>query len=326
MHDMSEMDGLAATAAATLKTKPKPWEPTMMRVPWCESPFFEELLEHSTLSAEQREQAKTFSRDGYLVVDLKLPDGLIDETIDALKGRFKEKAYAYDTRIQDADVEPVNRIACFEPILDMLRWLYRREPIPFQTLNFEKGTEQHTHSDAIHFHSLPERFLCGAWVALEDIDASNGPLFYYPGSHRLPFYDLHDLGIDVGVAGYRDYARFAQRLMDAHGLKREELHVPRGHGLIWAANLFHGGSTVLDKTRSRYSQVTHYFFEDCVYYSPMGSDVVGGKLQLRGVRDLRDHQPVPHMHHGKPYSDPTPPLFRSQSAFQRFLRRSGLRP
>ena len=31
--------------------------------------------------------------------------------------------------------------------------------------------------------------MCGVWVALEDITEDNGPLHYYPGSHRLPDYD-----------------------------------------------------------------------------------------------------------------------------------------
>jgi len=30
--------------------------------------------------------------------------------------------------------------------------------------------------------------MCGVWLALEDIDADNGPLIYYPGSHRGPHF------------------------------------------------------------------------------------------------------------------------------------------
>ena len=33
---------------------------------------------------------------------------------------------------------------------------------------------------------MPEGFMCGVWVALEDMDMENGPLVYYPGSHKLP--------------------------------------------------------------------------------------------------------------------------------------------
>jgi hypothetical protein len=39
--------------------------------------------------------------------------------------------------------------------------------------------------------------------------------------------------------------------------------------VIWAANLLHGGSLQRNKQRSRHSQVTHYFFEGCKYYTPI---------------------------------------------------------
>ena len=59
---------------------------------------------------------------------------------------------------------------------------YGREPLPFQTLNFRVGTQQEPHSDAFHFNSDPPGFMCGVWVALEDIDEASGPLVYFPGS------------------------------------------------------------------------------------------------------------------------------------------------
>jgi ectoine hydroxylase-related dioxygenase (phytanoyl-CoA dioxygenase family) len=36
--------------------------------------------------------------------------------------------------------------------------------------------------------------MCGVWVALEDIDMGNGPLIYYPGSHRVPEVTMKELG------------------------------------------------------------------------------------------------------------------------------------
>ena len=43
-----------------------------------------------------------------------------------------------------------------------------------------------------------------------------------------------------------------------------------------SANLLHGGSRQLATQRTRHSQVTHYFFEGCRYYTPLlsrGRDV-----------------------------------------------------
>lgn len=45
-----------------------------------------------------------------------------------------------------------------------------------------------------------------------DIDADNGPLHYYPGSHRLPIYDMHNLGLfGSQIHGHRTlYARYEE--------------------------------------------------------------------------------------------------------------------
>ena len=41
---------------------------------------------------------------------------------------------------------------------------------------------------------------------------------------------------------------------------------------MWHANLLHGGAPQRDTSRTRHSQVTHYFFEGCRYWTPMLSD------------------------------------------------------
>ena len=87
-------------------------------------------------------------------------------------------------------------LATAPKVLALLDELYGREPLPFQTLNFRRGTQQAPHSDALHFSTIPAGFMCGVWVALEDMDMDNGPLVYYPGSHLLP--EVHDAGARAG--------------------------------------------------------------------------------------------------------------------------------
>ena len=55
----------------------------------------------------------------------------------------------------------------------------------------------------------------------------------------------------------------------------------KGIYLIWASNLIHGGAPVNNKQLTRWSQVTHYYFEDCTYYTPMFSDMFNQKLFIR---------------------------------------------
>src|SRR6185295_7491231 len=108
-------------------------------------------------------------------------------------------------------------------------FLYGRNPFPFQTLNFLRGSQQRVHSDTIHFNSKPARFMCGAWAALEDITPENGPLFYYPGSHKLPEYTYHDIGLPQQkgpsnqVRDYPKYEDFLERLVTVQGLRKETI-------------------------------------------------------------------------------------------------------
>ena len=43
----------------------------------------------------------------------------------------------------------------------------------------------------------------------------------------------------------------------------------KGQALIWDANLLHGGAPQTDRSLTRHSQVTHYFFEGCSYFTPL---------------------------------------------------------
>ena len=61
----------------------------------------------------------------------------------------------------------------------------------------------------------------GVWVALENIDAENGPLVYYPGSHKLPYFSMQDLGLGPGYSNYHAYELRIQDLIAEHGLQSE---------------------------------------------------------------------------------------------------------
>ena len=152
--------------------------------------------------------------------------------------------------------------------------LYGRVPFPFQTLNFPNGTAQHFHSDAVHFHSLPHGFMCGAWVALEDISADSGPLVYFPGSHRMPYLAARDFGLTQAEvlaepAPQKFFERHWRDSVAANGYQRCLFEARKGDVLVWHANLLHGGSPVKNKSLSRWSQVTHYFFEGCAHTTPL---------------------------------------------------------
>ena len=51
-----------------------------------------------------------------------------------------------------------------------------------------------------------------------------------------------------------------------------------------------------DKTR--WSQVTHYYFDDCCYYTPMLSDPFAGRIFFRDMVDISTSASVPNAYCG----------------------------
>jgi Phytanoyl-CoA dioxygenase (PhyH) len=294
-------------------------DPPTMNLPWVESPFFSRELARRTdrLTVRQREMAARFHEDGYVVLEQVVPHALCDEV-------RAEMEVLYDTgegdggRIPDAwklGAHSTRELATLPAVQDTLSLLYERRPIPFQTLDFKHGTQQMGHSDSIHFSSFPARFMCGVWVALEDVDAENGPLFYYPGSHALPEISLFDIDVSVDDPYYPRYAAyeaFQQELMAELDCKYVEFHATKGDALVWSSNVVHGGSNIQRAGSTRWSQVTHFLFADCIYYQPHSSNVPLGELKLLEITDLNTMTPVPQVYRGDELEIERLPLDRAR--------------
>ena len=120
-------------------------------------------------------EASAFAQDGFLVRDFNFDAALIDQAAEATRAiAATGKRRAQDLWRRD---EAVRALACDEKVIAFLSTLYGRRAFPFQTLNFVKGSEQRAHSDTIHFSATPAGFMCGVWIALENVDKENGPLF-----------------------------------------------------------------------------------------------------------------------------------------------------
>lgn len=258
-------------------------------VPNVESPFFDEMFDPAD---PHYQVAVDLRKNGFAVIDFPEPDF---ERLAAEIKRSLNDSYAWqvwrehnaDLRVMDAEVEAVRKIATNAGILDLLSYLYGRPAFPFQTLNFPVGTQQHFHSDSVHFSSRPERFMCGVWVALEDVGPDQGPLLYYRGSHQWPIYTHEHIG-HTHKRGYGQgvFEPMWERLVEKKNARAERFMPKKGQALIWAANLLHGGDIHLDKSRTRWSQVTHYFFDDCVYYTPLLSNEPLSEIYHRRPVDM----------------------------------------
>jgi hypothetical protein len=293
----------------------RPTQIPYLGAPWFLSPSFERELAERDLEPAAEAQVRSFAERGYVVLD-DLGLGDFDAFADRLQGEIEplHEGGAYN-RIMDAwTVSPaVRELATAPRILSFLELLYGRRPIPFQTLNFRRGSQQPTHSDAYHFHSYPKHFMCGVWVAFEDTDDENGAVHYYPGSHRLPDYDFLCPGDEAQLHSYVE-----QELIPTYGLEKELAYLKRGQALVWAANLLHGGEPIATPDRTRVSQVTHCYFDNCSYYTPFRSDFATGNVFFRQITDVTSGKLVPLRVDGRRVR---PPLISRAVTWRRRLGR-----
>lgn len=285
-------------------------------VPLIDSPFFDQLIKEDYFSESERQTARSLHEKGYAVIDFPDPDILTKATriredmtplfAAARRGETRFDGRLMPPRFQDAHHEfaDVRSIAANPELLALLSKLYGRQAFPFQTLNFDKGSQQHPHTDAVHFHCLPKRFMCGVWVALEDVTADNGPLCYYPGSQQWAVHEAEhivqspkDLNNPASQAVYHDLWNALAQTTDT---EKEVFLARAGQALIWTANLLHGGEHISDPDSTRWSQVSHYYFENCVYYKPMASHPVAGQIAFMHPENVLDGQEVPSCYAGQP--------------------------
>jgi ectoine hydroxylase-related dioxygenase (phytanoyl-CoA dioxygenase family) len=198
-----------------------------------------------------------------------------DEVDVAMKtGLLKHRAGSSD-RVLDSHHLPRGReIWLFSPILEFLRGWFRDEPCACQTLLFIHGSEQAAHQDTVHLTPYPAGYMCGVWIALENVRSDSGELFVYPGSHLAPRIYTRDIGLAKTTEDYSAYTIFEKRIRELveEGKFDKVIYRPKaGQILVWHENLVHGGCPRVDRNLSRRSIVSHYYARGSVaYYDSRG--------------------------------------------------------
>jgi phytanoyl-CoA hydroxylase len=156
------------------------------------------------------------------------------------------------------------RAALFSPpIVRFLRAIFDDDPLLFQSLTFEMGSQQRMHQDtAFVVTSSPLEF-AASWIALEDIRAGSGELAYLDGSHRLPEYLFsgrykHWNAKRDGDEQQSEWRELMHRNAERMALEQRTFLPRKGDVLVWSADLAHGGSKVTDPSLTRRSLVGHY--------------------------------------------------------------------
>ena len=234
---------------------------------------FTKLFQSST--DESKKSILNFDETGYCIINNYLTSEQVDDINLEIKNGLDSKKlkFGYGGKIMFAihSCDLLNKTGNDKNLRELLSGLLQGNAILFQSINFIMGSEQDTHSDSIHMTTYPLGGLLGVWIALEDIDEENGPLHYYPGSHKLPYYlnkDYDNQGNSflIGGKSYNEYERMVENKIGERGLKKEIFKAKKGDLLIWHANLFHGGEAHINKNKTRKSVVFHYFKENSICY------------------------------------------------------------
>ena len=253
--------------------------------PWFDAPDAEKhiqsLLAAGSINDAEARAMADFVNNGYIVLDDKLTDNLLDaaclEIDKAIDEKYQGYEYGSSQRLEQLhhQSDAIRDIWLHPKIHRMLGLLFSEKSQPCQSLVYVFGSQQDAHQDSIHLTPFPAGYMCGVWVALEDVKKGSGELVVYPGSHRLPRVRMKAVDCKK-VAG--DWQEFGQKvvthwadLLKEHKLEPVPYFASRGSVLIWHENLMHAGSIRSDISISRRSMVTHNFARgSLVYYDSTG--------------------------------------------------------
>lgn len=233
------------------------------------------------LPEHEADALRAWMRDGYAILPGAVPHDVVDRInadVDAIwDGSDRDAAVEIDgeralptpelrdrkTKLLDLYVssEATREAAFADGIVRFLRQIFEGDPLLFQSLSLERGSEQPLHQDTAYVVVSPPLEFAAAWIALEDVQPSSGELVYHPGSHRISEFFFR--------GGYRNWNR-ARDGIEARDRYEEHLcaeveqiapsrFLPRkGDVLFWNADLLHGGSPEPDPRLTRKSLVCHY--------------------------------------------------------------------
>jgi ectoine hydroxylase-related dioxygenase (phytanoyl-CoA dioxygenase family) len=165
-----------------------------------------------------------------------------------------------EAKVLDLHVRlPACQRLIFSPVLlEFLTEVFEDEPVAFQTLYFEHGSQQGAHQDSAFVYTDPAAHFVASWIALENIGHGTGELFYFPKSHRLDVrFDNGEKKFDHDDPDSKRYSAALESMAEERGLRKEVFCPHQGQVLFWAADLIHGGQPIV-RPRTRRSLVTHY--------------------------------------------------------------------
>jgi ectoine hydroxylase-related dioxygenase (phytanoyl-CoA dioxygenase family) len=212
-------------------------------------------------------QVAAYDRDGFVVVPGLFSAGECaayrDRQDDLRHGRltiegfFQQEKYG-ERSFNQHRYDAVCRSWLIAPRLHRpLAQLLGEEPDAVQTMHFFHGSEHPLHQDQYYLPGC-----IGAWIALEEVDADNGPLVVMPGSHRRRLVTPDVLPSTAGLSydehQERHYFPAVADLAKNHLATLRGVPMHTGDVLLFHGRLIHGGAKVNDAARTRHALACHY--------------------------------------------------------------------
>lgn len=229
----------------------------------------------NNLDKKTQDSLLKWSKDGFVILDsffqkeeIDLINKEVEELLLAKKIKWSKNRILFAIKKSKL----LKSVATFPKLKDCIELLMAKEMDLFQSINFYESSQQRTHSDSIHMTTFPNGNIIAVWVALQDVSLENGPLHYYPGSHKLPYimnkdFDNQSSTFKLGNKSYQDYEnKIEQVLQENTHLKKEVFLAKKGDVLIWHANLLHGAQAKINPNASRKSMVFHFYASDAIAY------------------------------------------------------------
>jgi ectoine hydroxylase-related dioxygenase (phytanoyl-CoA dioxygenase family) len=250
---------------------------------WIDREDWRDTLAKKRFSADLSHCIDQFVQDGYVVLEQAASLDAVDAFQRELERSFRQGnpalLFQYEgdrvsrpldkpaprlgTRIVDAFAAVPQALDLFASprLIELLNALFGEDPLLFQSLSFDQGSQQGLHQDTAYVVVNRPLELAACWIALEDVKPGSGELVYVPGSHRLGDWAFGEgrKHWSPDEDGHAPHDAWAQHLRDAAAARGERRFLARkGDILVWHADLAHGGSPVLDPLLTRQSLVGHF--------------------------------------------------------------------
>lgn len=248
-------------------------------------------LETVTLSrTEIEEHANHMLHHGYVMIENHVPDDAIDACVQKVEAAMPNRKFrieglvngsirpfapyadARDTLPQGWRLTNVeSQLACIRHIVlsantqAILGEYLKAAPTLLQTLYYEYGSGQQTHSDFPNvsppwISGYNANTLVGSTVYFEESRDDNAALYYYPQSHlntRVRALDWQKFPGEDRDSKNVAMHKYIQETVDRHHSRKLAL-AQKGTLILWTANLIHGGLPLANRLASRKSIIAHY--------------------------------------------------------------------